>query len=272
MTMRTFVTPSVYSAIFTAECEPTLVRICPYQIQSHSVVNFMNRWLVVVMLIIGAVAIVPAGDAPPVRPPAAAYLHVPSAPPKPTGGFTVAAAYPKLFFQGAIAVRPVPGTNRLWVLEREGRIWSFEDDPAATTKTLVLDLNDDDNDPEDATPNAGHVTAGTRWWCQGWDDSGLMGLAFHPEFGQANSPNRGYFYIGYQAKSIPPDMAVNAIFRPDSKFAARSTSNRLARFTVLDNAVSADPSSEQILLDQSDPHLWHNGGDFFLTTRVSSTR
>jgi glucose/arabinose dehydrogenase len=244
----------------TTDRELTMTNICPQQTHSR---NVMHRWLVMMLFTIGSVAMVAAGDAPPVRPQAASYLNVPSAPPKPTGGFTVAAAYPKLFFQGAIAVRPVPGTNRLWVLEREGRIWSFEDDLAATTKTLVLDLNDDDNDPEDATPNAGHVTAGTRWWCQGWDDCGLMGLAFHPEFGQVNSPNRGYFYIGYQAKSIPPDVGASPSYRPSSSGAARNTSNRLARFTVPDSSVSADPSSEQILLDQSDPHLWHNGGDVF---------
>ena len=244
-----------------------MVHLCPHQTLLLNFVRFfvrfMHRWLVVLIVTVGAVAVVAAGEALPVRPSAALYLNVPSAPPKPNGNFTAAVAYPKLYFQGAIAVRPVPGTNRLWVLEREGRIWSFEDDPAVTTKTLVLDLNDDDVDPADATPNVGHLTAGTRWWCQGWDDSGLMGLAFHPEFGQANSPNRGYFYIGYQAKSIQPDVGNNAIFRPGSEFAARGTSNRLARFTVLDNAVSADPNSEQILLDQIDPHLWHNGGDVF---------
>ena len=77
---------------------------------------------------------------------------------KANGTFTVTAAYPNLTFQGAIAVRPVPGTTRLWVIEREGRIWSFEDDPATTTKTLVLDLNDDDVDTADGTPNAGHLS------------------------------------------------------------------------------------------------------------------
>ncbi|HEX3132997.1 MAG TPA: hypothetical protein VHX44_05370, partial [Planctomycetota bacterium] len=103
------------------------------------------------------------------RPAAPPYLNVPSTPPVPAGGFIATVAFPNLTFQGAIAVRAVPGTNRLWVLEREGRIWSFEDDPAATTKTLVLDLNA----PE-------HQISSMRWWCQEWDNCGLIKLAFHP--------------------------------------------------------------------------------------------
>lgn len=206
-----------------------------------------------------------AGEAGlPARPTTTAYLNLPPSPPIPNGSFTAVVAFPNLTFQGAVAVRAVPGTNRLWVLEREGRIWSFEDDPAVTTKTLVLDLNDDDLDPGDDTPQAGHLTAGTRWWCQGWDDSGLMGLAFHPEFAVANSPNRGRFYLCYQARDRVPAIGVAPVYRPDAVSWGNDIPGcryRLARFTVPTGSLQANPASELILIDQPDRHLWHNGGD-----------
>ncbi|MBA3700471.1 MAG: PQQ-dependent sugar dehydrogenase [Planctomycetes bacterium] len=206
-----------------------------------------------------------AGEAGlPARPAAPAYLGVPPSQPIPNGSFTAVVAFPHLTFQGAVAVRAVPGTNRLWVLEREGRIWSFEDDPAATTKTLVLDLNDDDLNPGDATPLAGHLTNGTRWWCQGWDDSGLLGLAFHPQFAVADSPNRGHFYICYQARDRIPAIGVAPAYRPNDVSWGNDIPgcrNRLARFTVPTGSLQANPASELILIDQPDRHLWHNGGD-----------
>lgn len=217
-----------------------------------------------------------AGEAGlPGRPASAAYLNMPPSPPVPNGGFTAEVAFPNLTFQGAIAVYPVPGTNRLWVLEREGRIWSFEDDPAATSKILVLDLNDDDLDPsndpvptvENPVPaNDGHLTNGVRWWCQGWDDCGLMGLAFHPDFASTGSPNRGRFFICYQARDRAPAVGTAPVFRPDAVSWSNDIPgcfNRLARFTVPTGSLQADPSSELILVDQPDRHLWHNGGDLF---------
>ena len=55
----------------------------------------------------------------------------------------------------------MPGTDELCVWEREGRVWSFQNSPGATEKKLVLDIHNQ---------------------CQGWDDSGLLGIAFHPGF------------------------------------------------------------------------------------------
>ena len=70
-------------------------------------------------------------------------------------------AFPNLMFTNALGFAAMPGDNHLFVWEREGRVWSFVNDSNTTTKTLVLDISNQ---------------------CQGWDDSGLLNLAFHPGF------------------------------------------------------------------------------------------
>src|SRR5262245_14852368 len=95
-------------------------------------------------------------------PPTTPYLNLPPAPPAPAGDWFVEPAFPNLTFVGPLSLVQAPRSNRLYVNEREGRIYSFQNDQATSTKTLVLD-----------------ISART----QGWDDCGLMSLAFHPEFG-----------------------------------------------------------------------------------------
>ena len=72
---------------------------------------------------------------------------------------------------------------------------------------------------------------------QGWDDCGLLGLAFHPQFGQPGSTNRGYFYLFYQ-------FSLNPTRGPGRPPRATPAFNRLARFTVPDGSSVADPDSE----------------------------
>ncbi|MDB6112458.1 MAG: glucose/sorbosone dehydrogenase domain protein, partial [Pedosphaera sp.] len=155
-----------------------------------------------------------------------------------TGDWTVVNAFPNLTFQDPTFLTFEPGANRLYVCSREGYIWSFANDPNTTTKTLFLDLS-----------------AKT----QGWDDCGLLGIAFHPEYGQAGSPNRGYVYVYYQFQ-MPGNIQGSATVRPP---AATLAYNRLSRFTVPAGSSVADPNSEVILINLFDRHLWHNGGGMF---------
>ena len=37
-----------------------------------------------------------------------------------------------------------------------------------------------------------------RTHTQGYEDCGMLGFAFHPEWRQPASPNRGYIYVWYQ--------------------------------------------------------------------------
>jgi len=78
----------------------------------------------------------------------------------------------------------------------------------------------------------------------GYDERGLLGLAFHPGFG-AN----GRFYVYYSAP-----------LRPNGPKDWDHT-NRLSEFKVFkDNPNRADPASERILLRMDHPYLNHNGG------------
>lgn len=146
-------------------------------------------------------------------------------------------AFPHLTFVDPTFMAPVPGTNQLLVAGREGQIWTFTNSSSTTTKTLFLDLS-------------AH--------CQGWSDSGLLGFAFHPQFGQAGSPNRGYIYVWYCY--TPGPLLGSAANPPDYQSPCY---DRLSRFTVPDGSSVADPNSEYVLINQFDRDLWHNGGGMF---------
>jgi glucose/arabinose dehydrogenase len=82
-------------------------------------------------------------------------------------------AFPNLSF-----IRPVDlqhsgdDSNRLFVVEQRGIISVFENDSAADSKTVFLDIEDRVDD--------------------GHNEEGLLGLAFHPDY-----ENNGYFYVNY---------------------------------------------------------------------------
>jgi uncharacterized repeat protein (TIGR03806 family) len=150
-------------------------------------------------------------------------------------GWQVVEAFPNVTLNDPVSVVPEPGTDRLMVCERQGTIQSFTNNASASSKQLFLDL-----------------TAVT----QGYDDCGLLGMAFHPEYGVPGSTNRGYFYIFYQYSPDP----VDGPSRPPSETPGY---NRLSRFTVPDGSLVADRNSELVLINQFDRHVWHNGGALF---------
>ena len=80
-------------------------------------------------------------------------------------------------------------------------------------------------------------------------DCGMTGIAFHPEFGQAGSTNRGFVYITYKWRPNP-DGGANA----DYSFW------RLSRFNVPDGQMAIDPSSELVLVQQFDQQEFHDAG------------
>ena len=97
------------------------------------------------------------------RPSAGAFLNgaLPETAPGISGNWSAVVAFPNLLFTNAVGFTHVPDSNLLCVWEREGRVWLFENSSNATKKILAIDVHNQ---------------------CQGWDDSGLLGVAFHPGF------------------------------------------------------------------------------------------
>src|SRR5262245_31059812 len=86
---------------------------------------------------------------------------IPPVAPALSGNWSTVIAFTNLTFLNAVGLTYLPGTSKLVVWEREGRVYHFDNLPGATSKTLVLNITNQ---------------------CQGWDDSGLLGVAFHPGF------------------------------------------------------------------------------------------
>lgn len=176
------------------------------------------------------------------RPNVGAYFDgtFPTEAPSIPANWTTVVAFPNLSFQGAVGLTSIPGTNKLIVWEREGKIWVFDNNPAVTTKTLVVDLS-----------------ANT----QGWDDSGMLAVAVHPDFANNRQIYLWYNWRGGQAGGTGDLGPVIGDFdtRPPTNTPTR---NRLSRF-VLDSNFQATQASEYVVIDQKDNTVWHNGGGMF---------
>lgn len=150
-------------------------------------------------------------------------IHFPQSAPSGTS-WKIVNAFPHLkFFEPTCVVAAQDGSNRLFILERRGTIQVVQNDPNTREKRLFLDVFD-------------------RIAREPYEDDGALGMVLHPEFGQPDSPNRGYFYVFYTAN------------------VDGQRYDRLARFTVPDGSDVADPNSRLILIDQLDRDIWHNGG------------
>ena len=105
------------------------------------------------------------------------------------GDWSTVVTFPNLTFLNPMGVLPIPDTTGLSVWKRERRIYSFENNATTSTKTLVLDIHNR---------------------VQGWDDSGLMGVAFHPQF----ATNR-YIFLAYTYLT-PGNVKGDMHTRPDT--------------------------------------------------------
>ncbi|MEI9921363.1 MAG: PQQ-dependent sugar dehydrogenase [Bacteroidota bacterium] len=132
-------------------------------------------------------------------------------------------------FTSPIGVVAVPdNTNRLFVIDQVGKIFIIGADgkkidaPFLDLTSTVVSLN------------------------AGYDERGLLGLAFHPDY-----PTNGKFYVYYQTT-------------PHSGGPEEGSSwnnlSRVSEFKVSGNANVADASSERTVLQWDDPQSNHNGG------------
>ncbi len=88
----------------------------------------------------------------------------------------VVSAFPNLTFSQIVDLQTAKdGSNRLFVVQKTGEIYSFSNDPLTNSKSLYLSISD-------------RVATSS--------EQGLLGLAFHPKF-----LKNGYFYVNYTRKS-----------------------------------------------------------------------
>jgi uncharacterized repeat protein (TIGR03806 family) len=170
------------------------------------------------------------------RPAVGAFLNgvLPEVAPTISGNWTAVNAFTNLLFTNSVGLTSIPGTDQLCVWEREGRIWSFQNSPGATDKKLVLDIHNQ---------------------CQGWDDSGLLGIAFHPGFAT------NHFMFVYYTWVAPGTVAGSPTTRPIPNL-PDTYHDRLERYTLDANGV-AIPDSVKIFVDLTNQTVWHHGGGMF---------
>ena len=146
--------------------------------------------------------------------------------PDPPAPYAVPNAFPGIKFDHPLYVRGAPGTDRLFVCEQGGRIYSFVPRPDAGKPDLVFDLR---ADWKKLAPLAGAVKP-----------EAVYGLAFHPKFGE----NRQCF-VCYTLQGKGPNL---------------ENGTRVSRFRMTAaNPPRLDPASEEVVL--SFLQGGHNGGD-----------
>ena len=170
------------------------------------------------------------------RPQNAAFLNgsMPEIAPPISGNWSAVVAFPNLLFTNSVGLTAVPDSNLLCVWEREGRVWTFENSSNADKKTLAIDLHDH---------------------CQGWDDSGLLGVAFHPGFAT------NHFVFVYYTWVKPGAVTGSPTTRPVPNL-PDTYHDRLERHTLDANGV-AIPGSVKIFVDLTNQTVWHHGGGMF---------
>ena len=119
----------------------------------------------------------------------------------------------------ALAITPEPLGQRVFVAEQVGRIYTFTSTESGLSgRTLFMDIQE-------------RVFSG--------QDSGMLGLAFHPEYNQPGSSNSTYFYVYYTANNGDGQVL------------------RLSRFSGTTNG---DAGSELIMFEQVLGPTLHRGG------------
>ena len=128
-----------------------------------------------------------------------------------------------------IGVIPVPdNSRRLFVIDQVGKIWII-DSAGNKLPTPFIDLSS-----QMVTLQAG------------FDERGLLGLAFHPDYA-----SNGRFFVYYNA---PP--------RAGGPTPTTTWNNlsRISEFHVSANRNMADMGSQRVILEMDDPQFNHNGG------------
>ncbi len=191
-----------------------------------------TRWVRHTAPVLGAVVVAPVviaalwGDASPPpeqRVPWTTSRVVGS--PDPPPQYRTANAFPKLKFDRPLLLVAAPGSDRLFVAEQGGKLFSFRNSPEAQAE-LFFDVKAEIKTLKE-TPGATEFDS-------------VYGLVFHPKFAE----NR-FCFVCYTVKGKPKNL-------PDG--------SRVSRFTVTTtDPPRIDPASEVIVLTYLQGG--HNGGD-----------
>ncbi len=159
-------------------------------------------------------------------PPSAAMLKLPAQLPSATD-YSTLDALPGLRFQQPVCIATPPGeTDRLFVVEKTGKIQVITGYGTQPKKQVFLDVP-----AVLAARHQGTLVTDS--------EMGVLGLAFHPKFAQ-----NGFFYVAF-------DIAAQG-----------EHFDCLARFHMSANDPNAaDPASEQLMIAQLDHADNHDGGD-----------
>jgi len=136
-------------------------------------------------------------------------------PPPPGTTLSVQRVFPNVSFTQPVAMLQAPGdTTRWFVVQQGGQVRVFDNNPAVTVTSPFVDIS-------------GRITSG--------GETGLLGMAFHPNF-----PTDPRAYLSYTSSG-----------------ALRS---RISEFTSADGGMTLNPNSERIILTVNQPESNHNGG------------
>lgn len=105
-------------------------------------------------------------------------------------GVKLAPAFPALSFERPVDFQHAgDSSGRLFVVEQQGLIYTFSNQPTTDQKSIFLDIRSRVEDSD--------------------NEEGLLGLAFHPAFAE-----NGYFFVNYTASD--PDVTRISRFQVDS--------------------------------------------------------
>lgn len=124
-------------------------------------------------------------------------------------------------------IKKIPGTSRYAAITKHGRVISFEENPMGSDVQLLMHIGD---------------------LLSIENESGLTGIAFHPDFNNETSAHFRELFLFY-----------TYLFEEG----ALPIYDRLSKFRMSDDMSSIPRSSEIILIQQVDPDYNHNAGELF---------
>lgn len=146
----------------------------------------------------------------------------------PGGNWGIENIMPSTFFYDPVRILPWPGEEGTLLIEcKVGEVWLVK--PEEQSRELVLDIKS-------------QVYAG--------GEPGMVGMALHPRFGEANAPAQQKIYVFYRTKPNPTQNSELGY-------------NILSSFDWNATRQQFDADSEEVLIQQYDRMSWHNGGGMF---------